>query len=158
VHQTDIGRFLLSVIKNTSFTIPIRFLGDVRLEYSLQASSHLMEESAVIRFFQLKKLSPKDIRAELDDVYGHKTLSLSPVQKWRKRVANGRVNLEDGPKSGTPRKAISANPGEPLSRKLFLFHARACVRSFASQRQFACASCATIFGSKSAISGPFRIQ
>jgi hypothetical protein len=57
-----------------------------------------MEQRAIVRFFTLKKLSAKDIRAELEGVFGHEVLSLSAVKKWPKRFANGRNNLEADPR------------------------------------------------------------
>jgi hypothetical protein len=38
--------------------------------------------------------------AELEEVYGHEALSLSAVQKWRKRFVNRRISLEDDSQSG----------------------------------------------------------
>jgi hypothetical protein len=61
-----------------------------------------MEQPAVVRFLILKRLSARDITAELVGVYGHAALSLSAVKKWRKRFVNGRITLEDDPRSGRP--------------------------------------------------------
>jgi transposase len=61
-----------------------------------------MEQRAVVRFLTLKKLSARDITAELEGVYEHEALSLSAVKKWCKRFVNGRITLEDDPRSGRP--------------------------------------------------------
>jgi transposase len=61
-----------------------------------------MEQRAVVRFLTLKKLSARDIMAELEGEYGHEALSLSAVKKWRKRFVNVRITLEDDPRSGRP--------------------------------------------------------
>jgi transposase len=54
-----------------------------------------MEQRAVIRFFALKGLKAKEIRAELESVYGTEALPLSTVKKWRKRFQEGRTDLID---------------------------------------------------------------
>jgi hypothetical protein len=61
-----------------------------------------MEQRTVVRFLTLKKLSARDITAELEAVYGHEAISLSTVRKWRNRFVNGRITLEDDPRSGGP--------------------------------------------------------
>jgi transposase len=61
-----------------------------------------MEQRAVVQFLTLKKLSARDVTGELGGVYGHEVFSLSAVKKWRKRFANGRITLEDAPRSGRP--------------------------------------------------------
>jgi hypothetical protein len=85
-----------------------------------------MKQRAVVRFFTIKKLSVKDIRSEFEGAYGHEALSPSPVKKWHKCFANGRINLDDDPRSGIPHNAISASQGEPLSKKVILSYASAC--------------------------------
>jgi hypothetical protein len=61
-----------------------------------------MEQRAIVRFLTPKKLSARDIMAELEGVYGHEALSLSVVKKGRKRFVSGRITLEDDPGSGRP--------------------------------------------------------
>jgi hypothetical protein len=61
-----------------------------------------MEQRAVVRFLTLKKLSARDIIADLEGVYGHEALSLSAMKKWRKRFVNGRIALEGDPRSTRP--------------------------------------------------------
>jgi hypothetical protein len=61
-----------------------------------------MELRAVVRFFTAKKLFARGIRAELEGVDGYEALCLSAVEKWRRRFANGRITLEDDPRSGRP--------------------------------------------------------
>jgi hypothetical protein len=40
-----------------------------------------MEQRAVVRFLTLKKLSARDITAELEGMYGYEVLSLLAVRK-----------------------------------------------------------------------------
>jgi hypothetical protein len=61
-----------------------------------------MEQRVVVRFLTLEKPSAKGINAELGCVYGHESLCLSALKKWRKRLANRRITPEDGPRSGRP--------------------------------------------------------
>jgi hypothetical protein len=70
-----------------------------------------MEQYAAVRFFALKKLSAKDIRAELEAVYVDEALSLSAVKKRRKRFTNGKINLECDPRSERP---LQGNPCESV--------------------------------------------
>jgi hypothetical protein len=61
-----------------------------------------MEQRAVVRSLTLKKLSARDITAELERVYGHEALSQSAMKKCRKRFVKGRITLEDDTPSGRP--------------------------------------------------------
>jgi transposase len=61
-----------------------------------------MGQKAVIRFFTLKGLKAKEIRAELESVYGPEALALSTVKKWRKRFQEGRTDLIDDRGPGRP--------------------------------------------------------
>jgi transposase len=61
-----------------------------------------MEQKAVIRFVTLKGLKTKEIRAELESVYGPEALALSTVKKWRKRFQKGRTDLIDDRRPGRP--------------------------------------------------------
>jgi hypothetical protein len=61
-----------------------------------------MEQRAVVQFLTLKKLSAVDITAGLKRVYRHEALCLSAGKKWHKRFVNGRITLQDDPRSGRP--------------------------------------------------------
>jgi hypothetical protein len=61
-----------------------------------------MERRAAVQFLTLKKLSARDITTELKGAYGREAFSLLAVRKWRRRFVNGRITLEDGPRSGRP--------------------------------------------------------
>ena len=76
-----------------------------------------MEQRAVVRFFTLKRTKAKDIKTELDEVYGKEALSLSAVKKWRKRFADGRPSLDDDPRPGRPCRSDLANPIQSLLRE-----------------------------------------
>jgi hypothetical protein len=89
-----------------------------------------MEQRAVVRFLTLKKPSAKCIRVESEKVDANEVLCLSAVKKWRRRLANAKITLKDDPRLGTPHKAISLNPGAPLSKKCYFFCVRSCARSF----------------------------
>jgi hypothetical protein len=88
--------------KNSSSKIPIRLLGRIRFNNTVWNSSCLMEQRAVGRFFTLKKLSVKDIRAELEGVYGYEALTLPRMKKSRDHFPNERINLEDDSASARP--------------------------------------------------------
>jgi hypothetical protein len=80
-----------------------------------------MEQRVIVRFLILKKLCA----TELKEVHGHAVLSHSGAKKWRNRFANGRVTLEDGPRS----ERALWDLYEPLSTEIHLFHAGADTRS-----------------------------
>jgi hypothetical protein len=61
-----------------------------------------MEQRAVIRFFTLKGLKAKEIRAGLESAYGPEALALSTVKKWRKCFQEGRTDLIDDRRPVTP--------------------------------------------------------
>jgi transposase len=69
---------------------------DVRTLYKIR------EQRAVIRFFTLKGLKAKEIRAELESVYGPEALALSMVKKWRKSFQEGKTDLIDDRRPGKP--------------------------------------------------------
>jgi hypothetical protein len=116
-----------------------------------------MGQRAVVQVFTLKIRCAKDIRDELEGVYGHKWLSLSTVKKWRNLLVNKRIKLEDEPRLGRPPQTDLCESRHAVSRRVLILHASVCVRSLASQR-LACAVCTNILGSESVISSGVRIQ
>jgi hypothetical protein len=61
-----------------------------------------MEQRAVMRFFTLKGLSPKDVHTEFESVYMDEALCLRTVYKWQEGFIQGRTELFDNPRSGRP--------------------------------------------------------
>jgi hypothetical protein len=61
-----------------------------------------MEQRAIVRFFILKSLNPRDIRTELLSVYGPNALALSMMYKWYQLFVDVRIELCDDPRSGRP--------------------------------------------------------
>jgi hypothetical protein len=61
-----------------------------------------MEQRAVIRFFNLKGSSPRDIHTKFESVYGDEALCLRGVYKWYERFLQGRTELFENPRSGRP--------------------------------------------------------
>jgi hypothetical protein len=87
-----------------------------------------MEQRAVIRFFTLKGLSPVDIHAELDSVYGEEALCLRAVYKWYDRFHQGRTELFDDPRSGRPQQNDLAGAlGAMLEEFPFISCKRLCI-------------------------------
>jgi hypothetical protein len=66
------------------------------------ALSHLVEQRAVVGFFTLKGLNPKDIHTELESVHMAEALCLRTIYKWHKHFIQGRTELLDDPRSGRP--------------------------------------------------------
>jgi hypothetical protein len=59
-----------------------------------------MEQRAVVHFFTLKGLSPKDVHTELESAYVHEGLCLRPVYRWHKPLMHGRTKRFHDPRSG----------------------------------------------------------
>jgi hypothetical protein len=100
---------LLAVRKNPETQVPRCCRGHVQVKYIVWESSLVVKQRAVVQFLILKKLCVRHITNELEGVYGHETLSFSGVKKWRKRIVNGKITLENVPRSGGPLEAIFGN-------------------------------------------------
>jgi hypothetical protein len=76
-----------------------------------------MEARAVVGFFTLQGINPKNIQAELTSVCEADTLILRAICKWHKRFVQERTELVDDPRSGPPlpnglAEALRAMPQE----------------------------------------------
>ena len=54
-------------------------------------------------------VSPADIKADLDKVYGDQSVSYATITRWCVRFKQGRESLEDDPRSGRPLSAFTEN-------------------------------------------------
>jgi hypothetical protein len=106
---------------------PDAFSGHACLKNPAWDSLSLMEQHAIVRFFTLKKLSAKDIRAELERVYGHEALSLLAVKEWRKHFTNERINLEDDTRSERPSQGNLCESARALAKESHFIPMRAYV-------------------------------
>lgn len=66
-----------------------------------------LEYRAVIKFFVLDGLTPKEIHPKLTKVYGDSAPSMSTVKKWAAEFKRGRTSLEDDPREGRPKTATT---------------------------------------------------
>jgi hypothetical protein len=66
---------LLVLEKNPEVKVRRRGRGYARLKYIVWESSFVMQQRAVVRFLILKKLSAREITAELEGLYGYEALS-----------------------------------------------------------------------------------
>lgn len=66
-----------------------------------------LEYRAVIKFFVLDGLTPKEIHPKLTKVYGDSAPSISTVKKWAAEFKRGRTSLEDDPREGRPKTATT---------------------------------------------------
>jgi hypothetical protein len=116
-----------------------------------------MEQRAVVRFLTLKKLSAKDITAELEGVDGHEALCLSAVRKWRKRLANGIITLEDDPRSVRPSQSdLSGSVHAHIEESPVILCKRVC-QKLRIAKKLAYAFCMKLLGSDSIICSGFRM-
>jgi hypothetical protein len=116
-----------------------------------------MEQRAVIRFFTLKGLSPRDIHTELESVYRDEP-SVSA------RSTNGTSGSCKGERScliirglDDPCKMILAMPFVVCFKNSHSLHARFSVYTSESQRLLSCASCTMFSIRKSSIYARSRI-
>jgi len=65
------------------------------------------ELRAVIKFFYLKRLTPKEIITEITQVLGDNAVSYSTVKKWLAEFKGGRQSTDDEPRSGRPSTSIT---------------------------------------------------
>jgi hypothetical protein len=78
-----------------------------------------MEQRDVLRFVTLKRLDPQQIHSELESVCHEDALALPTISKRQVCFRDGRTELSDDPRSGTPRKNDFAEafcPGEKNAR------------------------------------------
>jgi hypothetical protein len=81
-----------------------------------------MEQRAVIRFFKLKGLKSRATHTELEPVYDPEALALPTVKKCWRRSQQGRMDLFDDPRSGSPlANDLPGAIGVLLPDKLFSF-------------------------------------
>ena len=69
----------------------------------------LDEQRAYIKIRTLLGVAPVDIKADLDKVYGDKTVSYAAITRWCVRFKQGKESLEDDPRSGRPLSAFTEN-------------------------------------------------
>jgi hypothetical protein len=67
--------------KDPEIKVPKRCSGHVYLTYIVWESFVVIDQPAIVRFLTHKKLSTRDITAELEGEYGYEALSLSAVKK-----------------------------------------------------------------------------
>jgi histone-lysine N-methyltransferase SETMAR len=65
------------------------------------------EFRAVIKHFHMKKKTPKEIKAELDEVHGTSAPSIQTVYNWVNEFKRGRTNTSDAERSGRPNEVTT---------------------------------------------------
>lgn len=89
-----------------------------------------MEKSefrAVIKHFHLKGLTPKEIKAELDEVHGESAPSFATVYNWVNEFKRGRLSTKDENRPGRPVEVSTPEMIEKI-RKMILDDRRLKVR------------------------------
>jgi hypothetical protein len=99
-----------------------------------------MEQRAVIRFFTLKGLKAKEIRAEPESVYGTEALTLSTLKKWGKRFHKGRTDLIDDRRPESRSHTILLRQFSQRLQNDHFCRVRFSVGTSALERQDACES------------------
>jgi transposase len=75
------------------------------LSVSLKVDTN--EYRAVIKFFVNEGSTPNEIHSKFIKVYGDSSHSFSTVKKWATEFKHGRTSLEDDPRDGHPKSAIT---------------------------------------------------
>ncbi|KAG5346213.1 SETMR methyltransferase, partial [Acromyrmex charruanus] len=65
------------------------------------------EFRAVIKYLHMKGLTPKEIKAELDDIHSTSAPAFATVYNWMNEFKRGRTSTCDAPRSGRPIKAAT---------------------------------------------------
>ena len=73
-----------------------------------------IEYRAVIKFFVKEGLMPNEIHSKFIKVYGNSSPSFSTIKKWAAEFKRGRTSLEDVPREGRPKSAITPKIIEQL--------------------------------------------
>ncbi|XP_064483020.1 protein GVQW3-like [Ornithodoros turicata] len=66
-----------------------------------------IEYRAVTKFLPKEGLSPKEIKARLDNVYREASPSYTTVKDWAKQFRLGRESIEDYPRDGRPVEVVT---------------------------------------------------
>ena len=69
----------------------------------------LEEQRAYIKIRSLLGVTPTDIKADLDTVYGHNAVSYITITRWCRRFKEGRESIEDDPRPGRPLSEYKEN-------------------------------------------------
>ena len=69
----------------------------------------LEEQRAYIKIRSLLGVTPTDIKADLDTVYGHYAVSYITLTRWSRRFKEGRESIEDDPRPGRPLSEYKEN-------------------------------------------------
>jgi transposase len=65
------------------------------------------EYHAIIKFFVKEGLTPNEIHSKFTKVYADSSPSFSTIKKWAAKFKRGRTSLEDDPREGHPKSAIT---------------------------------------------------
>jgi transposase len=66
-----------------------------------------IEYRAVVKFFVKEGLMPNEIHSKFIQVYGDSSLSFSTIKKWAAEIKRDRTSLEDDPREGRPKSALT---------------------------------------------------
>jgi len=88
------------------------------------------EYRAVIKFFVNEGITPNEIHSKFIKVYGDSSPSFSTIKKWAAQFKRGRTSLEDDPREGHPKSAITPEIIEQV-HKMVLDDRRMKVREIA---------------------------
>jgi hypothetical protein len=74
--------------------------GAILKVFESMLSQNFLEQCAVVRFFTVRRLTPKAIHTELMSTYEEDALAFRTIYKWYYRFKEGRIDLDDDPRPG----------------------------------------------------------
>jgi transposase len=97
---------------------------------SLSLKMDKTEYRTVIKFFVKEGLTPNEIHSKFINVYGDTSLSFSKIKKWAADFKRGRTSLEDDPREGRSKNAVTPEIIEQV-HDMVLYDRRMKVREIA---------------------------
>jgi len=133
-----------------SYKYTVTFWNHIHLNTSSQRVNTKMENNevrAVIKYFCLKKMSTKDIHADLVETLQDCALPYSTVARWCKEFKLGRTSIEDEHRKGRP---STSHTGENVKKveDLVLADQRVTIRHLAEVTEISYGSIQRILSDK----------
>jgi len=73
-----------------------------------------VDQRTYIKIETLRRKTPTEIHSSLMEVCGVETVDRSTISRWAQRFYEGRLSIENDPKSGRPRTSTDDQSVEPV--------------------------------------------
>lgn len=85
---------------------------DNESENNSSAHISVFEQRAYIKIETIRGKTVPEIHAALNEVCGTDTVDRSTVQRWHQRFRDGRISIDNNPRSGRPSTVTQDNTNE----------------------------------------------